>query len=151
MQSLEPQFLRIGIRLSQAADEGKVGIRVATRSGTEGSSSTSFENILLRAVDLALVSALGMSAATAVKFYVDTSLICQDPLLFEESLNKLFGSSQRGEKLLEERIKKFLVDILATEFSIQVPIEELSRTRGATTFSDFVKACRREYSHRVSS
>jgi hypothetical protein len=148
MLTVAPIFQQNLTRLvrGRESDAEKVAIQEK-----RGRSASQFENILLKAVDLALFSTLGKSATTAVKFYVDTSLICQDPFLFEESLNKLFGSSEKGQKILEERIKKFLVEVLENEYSVHIPVEDWSRKGIANTFTEFIEACRKEYSHRVSS
>jgi len=99
----------------------------------------------MRAVDLALAGTLGQSGATAVKFYVDTSLIYEDPSLFEESLSRLFGSSSKGLGLIEERIRSNLQDILAKECSITFPVE-VSSTSMELNFSQFIQNCKKEFS-----
>lgn len=100
----------------------------------------------MKAVDLALVATLGESGATAVKFYVDTSLIYEDPSRFEESLSRLFGSSRKGLDLIEEKIQTYLQDLLAKEHSINVPRRESSTNPNSKlTFIEYVRACKKEY------
>jgi hypothetical protein len=110
-----------------------------------------FDSILMKAVDMALVNTLGTSATAAIKFYVDTSLICQNPLLFEQSLNKIFGSSEKGQGILEEKIKQYLVEILETQYSVNIPVEEWSTRQVGRSFSEFIKACKNVYNSKVPS
>jgi hypothetical protein len=126
-------------------------VSVQKRNRGDVQPSAEFEFVLMQAVDLALVHTLGDSAAAAVKFYVDTSLICRAPLLFEQSLAKLFGSSQKGQQLLEEKIRSFLVDLLARQHSVHIPTEEWSHKQVAKSFAEFIVACRREFIHQMRS
>jgi hypothetical protein len=133
------------------------GAKIGGRSSTESHSGKdspletrpTFYSIAMRAVDLALAGTLGHSGATAVKFYVDTSLIYEDPSLFEESLSRLFGSSSTGLGLIEERIRSNLQDILAKECSINFP--EVSSTGPGNNFSQFIQSCKKEFSARQVS
>ncbi len=126
-------------------------VSVQKRNTGDVGLAAEFESILMQAVDLALVSTLGDSAAAAVKFYVDTSLICRAPFLFEQSLERLFGSSQKGQQLLEEKIRSFVVDLLARQYSVHISTEEWSRKQVAKSFAEFIVACRREFIHQMRS
>lgn len=127
----------------QSAGNPKVTIQIG-----QSSTPRRFNEIVLKAIDLGLVKALGESAAAAVKFYVDTTSACEDPYLFENSLAKLFGSSEEGQKHVEDQIKNLLVELLASECSLTIPVREWSRNE--KPLHEFITACKREYSHRVS-
>ncbi len=105
-----------------------------------------FDAILLRAIDQALVNALGDSAAKAVKFYVDTSVILKDPRAFEELMEKLFSGSNAGSRLIEENIRKSLTESLNENFSIKIPTEELK----GKEFKQFVQHCRKKLNLELS-
>ena len=127
----------------QNAGNPKVAIQIR-----QSSAFRQFNDIVLKAIDLGLVRALGESAAAAVKFYIDTSSVCEDPYLFENSLAKLFGSSEMGQKHVEDQIKNLLVELFASECSLTIPVREWSRNE--KSLHEFITACKREYNHRVA-
>ena len=97
-----------------------------------------FDEILLRALDSALINALGESAAKAVKFYVDTSVIIKDPQVFEELLMKLFSGSNAGSRIIEENIRDSLLRLLEERFSIKLLVGK-DKDKG---FRQFILDCR---------
>ena len=97
-----------------------------------------FNTVLLRAVDTALVQTVGESAAKAVKFYVEVSVITKDPESFEAQLKKLFSGSDAGSKLIEERIVKALVVQLQQAHSVSISMDKW-RDEDLKQFIDYCK------------
>ena len=104
-----------------------------------------FDSILMRALDEALISTFGESGATAVKFYIDTTTIRDDPRLFDESLGKMFGNSNAGKELIEKQIKRILISsIEKVGAAFEVSRDETEEDSGKT-FSEFLQSCRSHY------
>lgn len=109
-------------------------------SGLLSSKNKGFDKILLEAVEKALVTILGESGATAIKFYADTSVIVRNPEEFQELLRKLFPGSDAASRLLEDKILRTLVDFLQS-YSITIPTREWKDK----AFKQFILACKRQF------
>jgi len=71
-----------------------------------------FEEILREAVEEALREALGLSEARALKFYVDPSVIMENPAESYKVLERLFGAKA---KLIAESVRRRLCELLRIE------------------------------------
>jgi hypothetical protein len=101
-----------------------------------------FDGILLRAVDRALFDTLGESGVAVIKFYVDTSLILNDPEKFQGALRNIFTGSEFAPMLFEDRIERYLADSLQQNRSISIPTNEWKEQK---TFRQFILACKRQF------
>jgi hypothetical protein len=102
----------------------------------------SFDSLLLKAVDQALVNTVGESGATVIKFYTDFSIIVRSPEKFQQSLRKLFEGSEYAPRLLEEKIRRALADLLKDCVDpVQIRIEEWKEK----SFRNFILACKRQF------
>ncbi len=124
-------------------------VRNKSREGSPKSKKSKFDSLVHEAVDTALVNVLGASGAAAVKFYVDTSLIYDDPEGFSNSLGNFFGSSQQGMSLLEKRIVDSLVDLLQSEYSVSV--SDLIEGQSQRTLPQLITAFRARFESSSSS
>ena len=106
------------------------------------SNSGGFNSILLRAVDSALVGAIGDSAAKAIKFYVEVSVITQDPDTFKAQLENVFSGSEAGPKLIEDKIVQTLIALLNQTHAVSVSIE---KWQNAKDLRDFINDCRKQF------
>jgi hypothetical protein len=100
-----------------------------------------FNSILLRAVDNALVDTIGESAAKAVKFYVEVSVITKDPESFKAQLEKLFSGSDAGSKLIEEKIMETLASLLKQSHSLTVSVDKWKDA----DLRQFIEECKRQF------
>jgi hypothetical protein len=94
-----------------------------------------FEDILVVATNNALNSTVGVSVASAIKFYVDLSLISKDIDKFRVQLNKFVP----GSKLVEDRIIRNLAESLDVDRALIVSPEK------AVDLKSFVENCREEF------
>ncbi len=100
-----------------------------------------FNSLLLTAVDSALVSTIGDSAATAIKFYLQVSMITKDPDGFSRQLEKFFKGSEAGSKLIESKIKKNLATLMMQTHSVSVPTSNLDER----ALSQFIDSCKSQF------
>jgi hypothetical protein len=100
-----------------------------------------FNSLLLRAVDSALVGAIGESAATAMKFYLQISVITKDPEAFSRQLEKFFSGSEAGSRLIESRIKKNLATLMMQNRSVSVSTDKLEQR----ALGQFIESCKSEF------
>ncbi len=92
-----------------------------------------FSNILLKSAKDALNRTIGESAAAAIDFYCDPSLLTEDPGKYSEDLAKLFGM---GASILEDVIIKELFSRLGLQFKKQ----------GDRRFTDYIAEAEEAYS-----
>ncbi len=78
------------------------------RSGAE-----SFPDILRRSIREGIAATVGRDTATAVEFYVDSSLAVKDITAYRMSLERLFSTES---KIIEERCALALYSNLGLEF-----------------------------------
>ncbi|HYB03397.1 MAG TPA: hypothetical protein VED17_02970 [Nitrososphaerales archaeon] len=100
------------------------------------SSMSEFDKILVEATDNALVTIVGVPVATAIKFYMDVSLISKDIDKFRWQLNKYVS----GSKLVEDKIIRNLAESLESDRALVVSPEN------AGDLKLFVQNCRAEFS-----
>ena len=95
----------------------------------------------MTAVDSALVSTIGDSAATAIKFYLQISMITKDPEGFSRQLEKFFKGSEAGSRLIESKIKKNLATLMMQTLSVSVPTNNLDER----ALARFIDSCRTQF------
>ncbi len=100
------------------------------------STLSEFDEILVSATDNALVTVVGVPVATAIKFYMDVSLISKDIDKFRWQLNRYVS----GSKLVEDRIIRNLAESLESDRALAVSPES------AGDLKAFVQTCRAEFS-----
>ena len=82
-----------------------------TKKQSEGRKS--FPEILRRSIREGIAATIGRDTATAVEFYVDSSLAVKDISAYTAALQKLFAA---GSRTIEERCAKALYSNLGLEF-----------------------------------
>ena len=97
--------------------------------------------MLLRAVDSALVSTMGESAAIAMKFYLQIPIITKDPEAFSRQLEKFFSGSEAGSRLIETKIKKNLATLMMQTHSVSVSTDKLEQR----DLGQFIESCKSEF------
>jgi hypothetical protein len=75
----------------------------------------SFPDVLRRSIREGIAATVGRDTATAVEFYVDSSLAVKDISAYTAALQKLFAA---GSKTIEERCAKALYSNLGLEFKV---------------------------------
>jgi hypothetical protein len=100
-----------------------------------------FNSILLRAVDSALISTMGESAAIALKFYLQIPIITKDPEAFSRQLEKFFKGSEAGSRLIETKIKKNLATLMMQTHSVSVSTDKLEQR----DLGQFIDSCKSEF------
>ena len=92
-------------------------------------------------MDSALVSTLGESASTAVKFYLQVPTITKDPTGFTRQLEKFFQGSEAGAKLIESQIKKNLVELMKQSHTVSISSEKLQ----GESLARFIDECKNQF------
>src|ERR1700730_950281 len=100
-----------------------------------------FNSLLLRAVDSALVSTIGESAAIAMKFYLQIPIITKDPEAFSRQLEKFFSGSEAGSRLIESKIKRNLATLMMQTHSVSVSTDRLDQRE----LGQFIESCKSEF------
>ena len=100
-----------------------------------------FNSLLLQAVDAALISTLGESAAMAMKFYLEVSMITKDPDGFVRQLEKFFSGSEAGSRLIEGKIKRNLATLIMQAHSVSISEKELDNE----DLRQAIDSCRSEF------
>lgn len=95
-----------------------------------------FDKILVEATDNALTDAVGKPVATAIKFYMDVSLVSKDIDKFRWQLNKFVT----GSKLVEDKIVRNLAESLEADRALALSPEKIPDLKA------FIENCRAEYS-----
>jgi hypothetical protein len=80
-----------------------------------GEETKSFPDVLRRSIREGIAATVGRDTATAVEFYVDSSLAVKDISAYTTALQKLFAA---GSKTIEERCAKALYSNLGLEFKV---------------------------------
>ena len=94
-----------------------------------------FDEILMHATDSALTTTVGSPVASAIKFYMDLSLISKDIDRFRLQLNKFVP----GSKVVEDKIIRNLAESVGAD-------RALALSPGTTPdLKIFVENCRAEY------
>jgi hypothetical protein len=112
-----------------------------TAKSKEASPMGGFNSLLLRAVDSALVSTIGESAATAMKFYLQIPIITKDPEAFSRQLGKFFSGSEAGSRLIESKIKRNLATLMMQTHSVSVSTDKLDQRE----LGQFIENCKSEF------
>jgi hypothetical protein len=94
-----------------------------------------FDQLLVRATNEALATTVGGPVATAIKFYIDVSLVSKDIDRFRSQLNRFVP----GSNLVEEKIMRNLAESLDAGMALVVSPER------ASDLKSFVESCRAEY------
>jgi hypothetical protein len=81
----------------------------------QGEGGKGFPDVLRRSIREGIVATVGRDTATAVEFYVDSSLAVKDISAYTAALRKLFAA---GSKTIEERSAKALFSNLGLEFKV---------------------------------
>lgn len=103
---------------------------------------SSFNSMLFRAVEIALSETVGDSAAKAIGFYVQASLIAKSPDGYSAQLREIFSTSgsDDGPKMIEERI--------ASTLSKLVDGREIDVSKflgGGANFGELIEECKKNY------
>src|ERR1700730_14620773 len=112
-----------------------------TAKSKEAQPAGGFNSLLLWAVDSALVSTMGESAAVAMKFYLQVPLITKDPEAFSKQLERFFRGSEAGSKLIETKIKKNLATLMMQTHSVSVSTDKLEQR----DLGQFIESCKSEF------
>ncbi|MDA4131044.1 MAG: hypothetical protein OK457_09760 [Thaumarchaeota archaeon] len=100
-----------------------------------------FNSLLLSAVDSALISTMGESAAAAIKFYLQVQMITKDPDAFRRQLEKFFSGSEAGSRLIESKIKRNLATLMMQTHSVSVSTDKLDDR----DLKQFIDSCKSEF------
>ena len=79
----------------------------------QGEGAKSFHDVLRRSVQEGIAATVGRDVATAVEFYVDSSLAVKDVAAYAAALQRLFAD---GSKVIEERCARALYSNLGLDF-----------------------------------
>jgi hypothetical protein len=74
-----------------------------------------FSELLRRSIQQGIAAIVGRDTATAVEFYLDSSLAVKDIAAYTAALHQLFGA---GSKFVEERCARTLYTNLGLEFKV---------------------------------
>ncbi|MFI5421516.1 MAG: hypothetical protein ACHQ1H_11165 [Nitrososphaerales archaeon] len=108
---------------------------------TETKPTGGFNSLLMTAVDSALVSTMGESAAAAMKFYLQVSMITKDPDGFSRQLERFFKGSEAGSRLIESKIKKNLATLMMQTHSVSVSTNNLDER----ALAQFIDSCKGQF------
>lgn len=95
----------------------------------QGQQGKRFEVLLRRSIREGILSVFGRKTATAVEFYVDSSLAAKDIAAYTIALRKMFGV---GSNIIEEQCAQILYSSLGLQF----------QRKDNYTLSDYVKEAR---------
>jgi hypothetical protein len=91
------------------------GADARKRGGQDEKDDRKFSELLRRSIQQGIAAIVGRDTATAVEFYLDSSLAVKDIAAYTVALHQLFGA---GSKFVEERCARTLYTNLGLEFKV---------------------------------